>query len=269
MVSFEVRPRDFYIYYVTVENPGDLLKWTFYTKKKSIAFGLYHLYSVVAVGGGEEPTMEQVHGIIEGSRGAVSIWPPPKGSTQVPHPASLSRSNSVTVRASSEVSLGVALESTASLSSANNSTVHLTDAQANQADFYAATAAFGQGGRSAGQPFEFIEISPIERYESYESTIKGSYRVPMGGVYALCFDNTFSFNTSKNVFLNVKVIPHDLLADHALSEDDSIVIAGWMLKKRRKMIQGMAPIGIFFVSYRNRMVEAVGPTGEHGDPELL
>lgn len=292
VVSFEVRPRDFYIYYVTLERPGDLVKWSFYTKKKNIAFGLYYLHALkTAMASGEEATnhleargSEDIHKIIEDSRSLASIWPPPKNATNVVSSgagASLSRSNSQLSRnvvgGTSDGSLAstsashllqpptnqqqqqqhhqnLSTNSLASQASANiESSFH-----ANQEDFFAATAAFplGQGSSSpedqSHHPFEFIEIMPSEKYESYETTINGSYKVPLAGVYAFCFDNTFSINTSKQVFLSLKVIPSTLLADHGVAnpaiasaeigslgvQDDQILMSSWMMKRRRKAIQG-------------------------------
>lgn len=263
LVSFEVKPRDFYIYYVTVENPGDLIKWSFYTKKKNIAFGLFYLHSVLASveagedglqGGGGRLGSEQIHAIVKESQSLVSIFPPPKG---VVPSGSLSRSNSQIYRnmAGSEGSLNAApttISATSSLrnESSSNLTANLTNAANNQEDFYLATAAFGQP--SGSHPFEFIEVLPVEKYESYESTINGAYKAPLSGVYALCFDNTFSINTSKQVFVGLRVIPAALLADHGLqvcelpyaggnlgAQDDNIVMASWMMKKKRKKIQGI------------------------------
>lgn len=265
LVSFEVKPRDFYIYYVTVENPGDLIKWSFYTKKKNIAFGLFYLHSVLASveagedglrGGGGRLSSEQIHAIVKESQSLASIIPPPKG---VAPSGSLSRSNSQIYRnmAGSEGSLNApaVLSGTGSMKteSSSNLTANLTGTAPgignNQEDFYLATAAFGQP--SGSHPFEFIEILPVEKYESYESTINGSYKTPLAGVYALCFDNTFSINTSKQVFVGLRVIPASLLADHGLqiselpyaggnlgAQDDNVVMASWMMKKKRKKIQG-------------------------------
>lgn len=263
-VNFEVRPRDYFIYYVTAESPGDLLKWSFYTRKKNIAFGLFHLHSLSASlsggeeslpGGGSQLSRQELLGMVEESRGMASIYPPPKG---VPASGSLSRSNSQLTRAmaSSDGSLGVPMGAPqANLSSSTIGAPPVTAATIaeSQADYFMATAAFGQEP-SAAHPFEFLPILPIERYESYENTINGSYKVPLAGVYALCFDNSFSINTSKHVFLSLRVIPAALLADHGLlasdqlafvggslgAQDENIVLSGWMMKKKRKRIQGWA-----------------------------
>lgn len=264
VVNFEVRARDFFIYYVTAESPGDLVKWSFYTRKKNIAFGLFYLHSVKSsLGGGEESlpgggaqlSREELIHLVEESRSMASIYPPPKG---VPASGSLSRSNSQLSRAmaSSDGSLGLPMGTQqANLSSSTIGAPPVTAATIaeSQADYFLATAAFGQEP-SAAHPFEFLPVMSIERYESYENTINGSYKVPLAGVYALCFDNSFSINTSKHVFLSLRVIPAALLADHGVlandqlafvggglgAQDENIVLSGWMLKKKRKRIQGWA-----------------------------
>lgn len=258
-VSFEVRPRDFYIYYVTVEHPGDLLKWSFYTKKKNVAFGMFYLHSLGTTGPARPAADEaRVQQAIDESKVFATIWPPPKGTPGVGASGSLSRSNSQLSRAmgSSDGSLAATPLLGASLNtSAAQLLIPDVAPQANQADFMLATQAFGQGGAEGGEgahPFRFIEVLPVDKYESYETTINGSYKVPIGGVYALCFDNSFSINTSKQVFLGLKVVPAALLADcgvasHDLpfigglgAQDEGILMNGWLMKKKRKTIQGWA-----------------------------
>lgn len=194
-----------------------------------------------------------------------TIYPPPKNAGS----AGLSRSNSQVSRnmASSDGSLPVAapttggngLLTTASFNISNSSVGSAPLATAasmanSQADFFHATAAFGQQQQQEAteSPFEFFEILPIERYESYECTINGSFKVPLAGVYALCFDNSFSINTSKHVFLGLRVIPAALLAGHGIlgseqlpfvggalgAQNETIVMEGWMMKKKRRRIQG-------------------------------
>lgn len=298
-VAFDIRPRDYYLYYVTIKAPGDLIKWAFWTKKKSIAFGLYYLHNALESAGG---SVDELRALFADPSHQAHIWPPPKGA---PIPAAsaasqLSRSNSVLAsgKQSSAGSLGPGMPSGTQLST---STTALDEAgaadgignadplQEDQSNFLMATAAFTHSQRnahggspdtssegSAKSPFEFIQIAPIERYEAFENTISGSYRVPLAGVYVLCFDNTFSFNTSKHVFLQLKVIPvsqqtpklqtagssNDLAGprgplpttiasvdeamllgldgyDYDFNDDDPILKSGWMLKKKRKKIQGI------------------------------
>ena len=43
-IEVEVRPRDVFKHYVHIQRPGDILQWSFYTRKKNIGFGLFYLY---------------------------------------------------------------------------------------------------------------------------------------------------------------------------------------------------------------------------------
>ncbi|KAJ2777440.1 Oxysterol-binding protein 3 [Coemansia interrupta] len=77
------------------------------------------------------------------------------------------------------------------------------------------------------------ELMALKHYESSKSTIKGTWHVSAPGSYVLYFDNSFSKNTSKRVSFCVAV------KEEAREErrDD---FSGWLLKKKRKRMQGWA-----------------------------
>ena len=62
-----------------------------------------------------------------------------------------------------------------------------------------------------------VEISPVSRYESDRSTIKGSFKAPVPGIYVLYFDNSFSIKTPKRLLLWTSVDESSKLREiHAL-----------------------------------------------------
>jgi hypothetical protein len=77
---------------------------------------------------------------------------------------------------------------------------------------------------------EYLEILPVERYESCDSTIVGHYAAPIAGDYVLFFDNSYSVSTSKELFLTVTVGPTIPISQEAFS--------GWLLKKKQRRLQG-------------------------------
>ncbi|KAG5462073.1 MAG: hypothetical protein BJ554DRAFT_5636 [Olpidium bornovanus] len=124
---------------------------------------------------------------------------------------------------------------------------------------------------------DMVCIRRIERYHSATSTIKGSHKITEeNGVFVLVFDNTFSRNTSKRVTFFVAIkdgesafakraplpspLPLSCSADTVVTlqkpacttasefqppagppEDEGTAeISGWLLKKKRKKMQGWA-----------------------------
>lgn len=83
----------------------------------------------------------------------------------------------------------------------------------------------------------YVEIIPIENYEA-DKDHKGSYNVKESGRYCLVFDNTFSRNTSKMVTFVATVQDKS-----ATDQDEKVDLEGWLLKKRRKKMQGESICG--------------------------
>ncbi|KAJ2845164.1 Oxysterol-binding protein 3, partial [Coemansia erecta] len=78
-----------------------------------------------------------------------------------------------------------------------------------------------------------VELMALKHYESSKSTIKGSWKVTESGTYVLYFDNSFSKNTSKRVSFCVAV-------KEEAREEPRVDFSGWLLKKKRKRMQGWA-----------------------------
>ncbi|KAK4514102.1 JmjC domain-containing histone demethylation protein 1 [Mucor velutinosus] len=82
---------------------------------------------------------------------------------------------------------------------------------------------------------DFIELIPIDQVNSSKEAITGSYLAEDPGNYVLIFDNMFSRNTSKSLTFSVT---SDEPIDEGLDLDNDM--CGWLLKKRRKRMQGWA-----------------------------
>ncbi|KAL0093904.1 Oxysterol-binding protein-domain-containing protein [Phycomyces blakesleeanus] len=79
-----------------------------------------------------------------------------------------------------------------------------------------------------------VTILPLSHVNSSAQTITGSHTVTEPGDYVLIFDNTFSFHASK-------VLSFTVTSDE--DEPPASIISGmtgWLLKKRRKRMQGWA-----------------------------
>lgn len=301
-VHVEIRPRDTYQHHVAAE-AGDLISWSFFTRRKNIAFGLFYLHthsggrdaSVASLnrtasgnesnGAGRTSPTASPHkqrlrtsrsneGLASGetedtaireavvaTRGSVYIQPPasPKpghGSTSLQS----SRTGSIQLGSMEEFTAGSAssllrvnaltssmdglarsrtMDSRSSVATsglsivsghrASAATLGVSHANASLPDLRATTA-----GTSISAPnaVEYIEILPVERYESFEATIAGHYEVPVKGTYVLYFDNSYSINTSKELFLTASVGPS--------IPPTMEVLSGWLLKKKQRRLQGWA-----------------------------
>ncbi|KAL9537681.1 hypothetical protein MBANPS3_011556 [Mucor bainieri] len=84
---------------------------------------------------------------------------------------------------------------------------------------------------------DWVELIPIEHVNSVKAKVEGSYTVHDSGNYILVFDNTFSKNTPKVVTFSVALVDPNM--EQAL-EHPQAEISGWLLKKRRKKLQGWA-----------------------------
>ena len=230
-IEVEVRPRDVFKHYVHIQRPGDILQWSFYTRKKNLAFGLYYLYlssqhpahlanndenmlTSTEPGGehhelvGEDMSLscEFVHEVFNQSSSLVHIDPAPS------HLPPVSSVTGGKLRRNSHENL-----------------------PQNDASTLRIPSPLG----------ELVEILPIEKYPTFETTIRGSLDAPISGTYVLVFDNSFSINTSKHLIFTVDIISgsHALRPISASAEAlpgavSHVVFAGWLLKKKRRKIQG-------------------------------
>ncbi|RCH86250.1 hypothetical protein CU098_000895, partial [Rhizopus stolonifer] len=78
------------------------------------------------------------------------------------------------------------------------------------------------------------EIIPIQHAQSSDQKVEGTYVVDEPGNYVLVFDNSFSRNTPKMLTFSVALgNPEDV----KVPGDE---VSGWLLKKKRKRMQGWA-----------------------------
>ena len=227
-IEVEVRPRDVFKHYVHIQRPGDILQWSFYTRKKNLAFGLYYLYlssqhpahlannseNIPVENQGEHHELgeemslscEFVHEVFNLSTTLVHMDPAPT------HPPPAPPSNAGKLRRNSHENL-----------------------PQNDASTLRIPSPLG----------ELVEILPIEKYPTFETTIRGSLDAPISGTYVLVFDNSFSINTSKHLIFTVDIISNTHALRPIASSAESlpgvigqVVFAGWLLKKKRRKIQG-------------------------------
>jgi hypothetical protein len=254
-LQVEVRPRDIFKHYVHVQRPGDILQWSFSTKRKNIAFGLYYLY----LSGGSAASSTPPDGLDDG----------PLKETDQEQEAAEELQQEITVSCEFVHEL---FNQSASLvkiephafsagkkgSSRRDSHDSLPDTNptgppASSGSLNAPPADAAPMLLRVPSPLgELVEILPIEKYPSFEAVVRGSLDAPISGTYVLVFDNSFSINTAKQLLFSV-----DVLAASLSSNDDgkavessggatilsnncgsSIAWQGWLLKKKRRRLQG-------------------------------
>ncbi|KAG9288503.1 hypothetical protein G9A89_015709 [Geosiphon pyriformis] len=243
MQEVEVSPRDCFIHYLYVTQ-GKNISWSFSTKKKNISFGLFQKTIPTPINsniltapnnsttGSSSETLLSPLSLHRSSPPPPPPPPPPSGKSGRTSLHSLtsavSRASFDTLdieeneeeQGSSQIGLLLPDHSTTSInsqnSSARNSRKKLTSPQLKDPDLK--------------------ELLPIKHYNSASATIKGSYQVEEEGTYCLYFDNSFSRNTSKLITFCV------VLKDGPNDEEPQCQpeISGWLLKKKRKKMQGWA-----------------------------
>ncbi|KAI8373304.1 Oxysterol-binding protein-domain-containing protein [Blakeslea trispora] len=78
------------------------------------------------------------------------------------------------------------------------------------------------------------EIIPVQHAQSSDQKVEGTFVVDEPGNYVLVFDNSFSRNTPKMLTYSIALgAPGDV---NKLSDE----VSGWLLKKKRKRMQGWA-----------------------------
>ncbi|KAI9032632.1 Oxysterol-binding protein-domain-containing protein [Phycomyces nitens] len=236
MEVVQVQPRDTYLHYVHVPTKGMSIHWTFTTKRKNIAFGLYkrihdppHL-ATQPVMRLQKPNQTTTH-------------------TEFRTPSTLSSNHSLMTNSS---------QKTESPSDDDRSNFFDTDPSATSAN----PPTHRPRSKSLAkdklkEKGELEEIIPIEHYNSSSNKTSGSFVVQEPGYYVLVFDNTFSRTTPKVLSFSVT------LSDKETNdpfEDNANDIAGWILKKRRKRLQGWAKRW-FQLSHAGILSYATSPTG--------
>ncbi|KAG0238816.1 hypothetical protein BGW41_008027 [Actinomortierella wolfii] len=268
MQEIEVPPRDVFQHLVHVDQPGKTLVWWFSTKRKNISFGLYYRQSSVAeqsLAVTQTPpsivnTKSSAGG---GGAGSSSSNPNTGGYTDgatTPRRASLQPTSSPN-RSMRENSTHTSSRNSLATSNSDDECEQQQqqhdDGEDHDDQCLSAPPAHQHPRRGsahtisgvASQPSsrkkktvakfkdpDLIEILPIQHYDSGMGTIRGEHPVDKVGTYVLVFDNTFSINTSKRLTFFVALEEQDVITEPQPNVD----IAGWLLKKKRKKMQGWA-----------------------------
>ena len=75
--------------------------------------------------------------------------------------------------------------------------------------------------------YDYIEVLPIKKYQSYKNTISGFIEAPMTGTFVFLFDNTFSIKKSKTLVYDLGSLSSEHLGQQ-----------GWLLRKRQRSLKG-------------------------------
>ncbi|KAJ2715421.1 Oxysterol-binding protein 3, partial [Coemansia spiralis] len=205
MEEVEILPRDAYLHTVNITQAPCAIQWWFSTKRKNIDFGLFR----------REPL--------------------PSGGDDVP--PSISRAGSSMLAGSRDSTTG-----TASGRQAASQLVGMQLPDGDGPRAVADAAAKQRGGYFKLQDRNVAVLMPLKHYESAKTTIKGSWEVSQAGTYVLYFDNSFSKNTSKRLSfcVAVKEAAQQNRAGAAGDRRQQPAMSGWLLKKKRKRMQGWA-----------------------------
>ncbi|KAJ1963133.1 Oxysterol-binding protein 3 [Dipsacomyces acuminosporus] len=202
MEELEILPRDAYLHTLNITQVPCTIQWWFSTKRKNIDFGLFQRKRVVSsVGGDDASFLSHTPGSIGTAAGAtVRAKMPGDAGGFSQHPAD------------SDMRLGTLAKSQSEINAKQ------------------------RGGYFRLHDKNVVELMPLKHYESSRSTIKGTWNAVEPGAYILYFDNSFSKNTSKRLSFCVAV--KQTKGD--ASDKPPVAISGWLLKKKRKRMQGWA-----------------------------
>ena len=216
ILEMNIRPRDFYKHYVSVDKAGDTLQWAFKTAKKSLAWGLFYLYD-------GQPQVENKPGdirrVLEEAKANIMVDPP----LQI---ASMTSSKSTTALHALPTRLTTSDSSlTHTLSSLALNETHTNDSSITLIP-------------TVG---EMLEVIPFEKFDCGERVVKGQLRVPLAGTYVLYFDNSASLQTSKRLSFASRIVSNKMnveLSDLGLDPKGDIIAQGWLLKKKNRRLPG-------------------------------
>ncbi|KAI0232124.1 Oxysterol-binding protein 3 [Massospora cicadina] len=204
MQPIEIGPRGRYLHYVHLPSSHNVIAWSFSTHKKSIGFGLFRQIS-------NQPA---VHPSVNSTD--LGLAPTPKeGSPSAPDKFS-------------DISTG---------SEGFLSQPKLAGESPNPYESNLSPTKDGAGsGTPRATPVSRLnEIIPIRCYDAHKVEIRGEYKVDEPGTYILYFDNSHARSTSKRLTFFISTFKD---ADRATPVRPAI--SGWVLKKKRKRMQGWA-----------------------------
>ncbi|KAG0224911.1 hypothetical protein BGW41_004914 [Actinomortierella wolfii] len=274
MQEIEVPPRDVFQHYVHVDQPGKTLVWWFSTKKKNISFGLYYRKaascpdqlkstarapsilnssppsSTISSAVGRPDSGQGQHAPSSSTSSGASSpghHHPPHHSTSNGQAHLLSSSPVQSSRASnySHASIDTDDEDDEDGEDGTHASLHSKGASSSS---HGGQAQVQQPQELRGHPRrrrktvakftdpDLLEIMPIQHYDSAAGTIRGEFTVEHEGTYILVFDNSFSINTSKRLTFFVALEERGARA----VAQSQVEISGWLLKKKRKRMQGWA-----------------------------
>ncbi|KAJ1948245.1 Oxysterol-binding protein 3, partial [Linderina pennispora] len=224
MEELEILPRDAYLHPISITRAPCTIQWWFSTKRKNIDFGLFYRRAPAAGGYSDDGASAHLTplGTI-GKAGGISTAAGSTTVTPIPTPKVAGTASFRGKKNPSSVSSGQLAEPD----------VRTADLARSQSDL----AAKQRGGYFKLQDKNVTELIPLKHYESSRSTIKGSWNAAEPGTYILYFDNSFSKNTSKRLSMCVAVKEK---AAEATEDVPAVVQSGWLLKKKRKRMQGWA-----------------------------
>ncbi|KAF9112766.1 Oxysterol-binding protein- protein 3 [Mortierella sp. AM989] len=238
MQEIEVPPRDVFQHYVHVDQADKTLVWWFSTKKKNISFGLFFRRS--------SPPILKSNTLAP----SITSASPPSRTESVHSRSNISHSQggSSGGQYSKE---GILSSSPTKSSHASNyaSTIDSSDDEDQTSELGDGASIDQQNTNQSSRPSnrkkktvakfkdpDLIEILPIQHYSSGSVTIRGEHVVKEAGSYVLVFDNSFSINTSKRLTFFVALEERG----RKISTQPSSEMSGWLLKKKRKRMQGWA-----------------------------
>ncbi|KAF8924666.1 Oxysterol-binding protein-domain-containing protein [Dissophora ornata] len=245
MQEIEVPPRDVFQHYVHVDQPDTTLTWSFSTKKKNISFGLFYRKFDTC------PPLLKSNTL---APSIISVTPSATRPESVSSRHTFSHSQDGGSSSHGQYTNGILSTSPPKSSHASNyASSRASNDTASDDEDHAGDLADGQSTKSSPPPGsrpsarrkktvakfkdpDLIEIMPIQHYNSGSGTIRGEYTVKKEGSYVLVFDNSFSINTSKRLTFFVAL--EERGKKHAAN--DTGAMSGWLLKKKRKRMQGWA-----------------------------
>ncbi|KAI8147715.1 Oxysterol-binding protein-domain-containing protein [Fennellomyces sp. T-0311] len=207
MEVVQVQPRDSYLHYIYVGNQGTAIRWSFTTKRKNIAFGLYRRLGPARLPSSSEFIFQQQDqkqrrtSMGDAFVGGYDHAIPEKPNSQGLHHLLHIKNN------------GIQRSKSGKLAS-----VKLKEQE------------------------DLIEVIPIQHCVSANVKVEGHYVVQVPGNYILVFDNTFSRNTPKILSFSVTLADANFFNPRLSLSDDpqQQPVSGWLLKKKRKKMQGWA-----------------------------
>jgi hypothetical protein len=238
MPEVRVQPRSVYEHHIFIKKTHTTLNWTFSTKKKSICFGLYYRPGTTASSTrtsiDETPTATK--------RRNLSLPKLRKTTTDFPLDSSISSPTNEYFSSDHDDHPAIVNKRLSTVST--HPTIRSTSKRRKSSSAISVSHLLDN---------DFVQLLPIDQVNSSKEIIVGSFLAEEPGNYVLIFgivtqemsrfchtkrllDNMFSRNTSKT--LTFTVTSDEPIIDDTAVQDLDHDISGWLLKKRRKRMQG-------------------------------